>query len=96
MSGPNEAGHPGNVERVTGSEMSPTVVEVLRFEDLPLGPRGSRRAIVRWSDGSEGDALAWYADEVLVCEGDHGNSRVMSCPVRSPRRERLWGSRWGT
>jgi hypothetical protein len=50
---------------VTASESSPTVVEVLRFEDLPLGSRGSRRAVVRWSDGSEGEALTWYADEIL-------------------------------
>jgi hypothetical protein len=65
MSEPKHPGHPGNVGRVTGPQTSPTVVEVLRFEDLPLGSRGSRRAIVRWSDGSEGDALAWYADEIL-------------------------------
>jgi hypothetical protein len=58
-------------------QASPTVVEVLRFEDLPLGSRGSRRAVVRWSDGSEGEALSWYADEILVCEGDHGNSRLL-------------------
>jgi hypothetical protein len=82
MSEPKHPGHPGNVGRVTGPQTSPTVVEVLRFEDLPLGSRGSRRAIVRWSDGSEGDAMAWYADEVLVCEGDHGNSRLMSSRVR--------------
>jgi hypothetical protein len=50
---------------VTASESSPTVVEVLRFEDLPLGSRGSRRAVVRWSDGTEGKALTWYADEIL-------------------------------
>jgi hypothetical protein len=90
MSGPNEAGHPGNVERATGSEMSPTVVEVMRFEDLPLGSRGSRRAIVRWSDGSEGDALAWYADEVLVCEGDLiGKTREQLRSLHF-RRDRDW------
>jgi hypothetical protein len=50
---------------VTASESSPTVVEVLRFEDLPLGSRGSRRAVVRWSDGTEGEALTWYAEEIL-------------------------------
>jgi hypothetical protein len=38
------------------------VVEVLRFENLPLGSQASRRAVVRWSDGSEGEALRWYAD----------------------------------
>jgi hypothetical protein len=48
----------------------PTVAEVLAFEDLPPGSLASRRATVRWSDGTEGEALRWYADEVLVCEGD--------------------------
>ena len=50
---------------MSSSESSPTVEEVLRFEDLPLGSRGSRRAVVRWSDGTEGEALRWMADEVL-------------------------------
>jgi hypothetical protein len=44
---------------------SPIVQEVLRFEDLPLGSAATRRAIARWSDGSESVALSWYADEVL-------------------------------
>jgi len=47
---------------MSASEYSPTVVEVLRFEELPLGSRGSRRAVVRWSDGTEGEALSWFAD----------------------------------
>jgi hypothetical protein len=64
---------------ISASDTSPTVVEVVRFEDLPLGSRGARRAIARWSDGSESEALCWYADEILICEGDHGNSRLMSC-----------------
>jgi hypothetical protein len=55
---------------MSASDTSPTVVELMRFEDLLLGSRGSRRAIVRWSDGSEGEALSWYADEILICEGD--------------------------
>ena len=46
------------------------VEEVLRFEDLPVGSMASRRAVVRWSDGTESEALRWYAEEVLVCEGD--------------------------
>ena len=33
------------------------VEEVLRFEDLPVGSMASRRAVVRWSDGSESEAL---------------------------------------
>jgi hypothetical protein len=55
---------------VNASPPNPTVTEVVLFEDLPLGPRGSRRALVRWSDGSEGEAVRWYADEILICEGD--------------------------
>jgi hypothetical protein len=43
-------------------DSSPIVTEVVRFEDLPLGSRGTRRAIARWSDGSESEALSWYAD----------------------------------
>jgi hypothetical protein len=46
------------------------VAAVLAFEPLPLGANASRRAIVRWSDGSEGEALRWYDDEILICEGD--------------------------
>lgn len=46
------------------------VSEVLAVEPLPLGANGSRRAIVRWSDGTSGEALRWFDDEVLFCEGD--------------------------
>ena len=53
---------------MSAPKYSPTVVEVLRFEDLPPGSPGSRRAVVRWSDGSEGEALSWFADEILACE----------------------------
>ena len=55
---------------MTRSSSSPVVEEVLRFEDLPLGSLASRRVVVRWSDGTEGEALRWWSDEVLVCEGD--------------------------
>jgi len=55
---------------MSASDTSPVVTEVLRFEDLPLGSHGTRRAIARWSDGSEAEALTWYADEILICEGD--------------------------
>jgi hypothetical protein len=47
---------------MSASEPHLMVIEVLRFEDLPLGSRGTRRAVARWSDGSEGEALTWYAD----------------------------------
>ena len=59
----------------------PIVEEVLRFEDLPLGSAGTRRAVVRWSEGAEDAAMTWYGDEILVCEGDHGSSRLMSSRV---------------
>jgi hypothetical protein len=60
----------GGRDSLGASDPSPTITEVLRFEDLPLGSPGTRRAVVRWSDGSEGEALTWYADEILICEGD--------------------------
>ncbi len=49
---------------------NPIVEEVLRFEDLPPGSLATRRAIVRWSDGAEGEAVRFYRDEILMCEGD--------------------------
>lgn len=55
---------------MSAPQSSPTVTEVVRFEDLPLGARGSRCALARWSDGTESEALRWYADEILICEGD--------------------------
>ncbi|MEO9119056.1 MAG: hypothetical protein ABI355_08165 [Solirubrobacteraceae bacterium] len=59
-------------------QTAPVVEEVLRFENLPVGSSATRRAIVRWSDGTESQALAWYDDEILICEGDHGKSGLMS------------------
>ena len=47
-----------------------TVTEVLTIEPLPLGANGSRRALVRWSDGTTGEAMRWFDDEVLFSEGD--------------------------
>ena len=66
------------------------VEEVLRFEDLPVGSMASRRAVVRWSDGSESEALRCFDDEVLVSEGDLvGKTREQ---IRSLhfRRDRDW------
>lgn len=54
----------------------PVLEEVLAFENLPPGEMASRRALVLWSDGTQGEALRWCGDEVPVCVGDHGNSRV--------------------
>jgi hypothetical protein len=56
------------VASMSASNPSPIVTEVVRFEDLPPGSRGTRRAIVRWSDGSESEALTWYADEILIAK----------------------------
>lgn len=67
------------------------VVEaVLAFEALPLGANGSRRAIVRWSDGSEGEALRWYDDEILVCDGDLIGKTADELRSLKFRRDRDW------
>lgn len=67
-----------------------TVELVLSFEDLPAGSLGSRRAVVRWSDGTEGEALRWYADEVLVCEGDLIGKTQAELRSLHFRRDRDW------
>jgi len=64
----------GRLTAVSSRASEPVVEEVVRFENLPLGSVGSRRAIVRWSDGTQGAAIAWYADEILSavdCGGRH-------------------------
>jgi hypothetical protein len=72
------------------ADSSPIVTEVVRFEDLSLGSRGTRRAIARWSDGSEREALSWYADEILICEGDLiGKAREQLRSLHF-RRDRDW------
>ena len=68
----------------------PVVTSVVRFEDLSLGSKGSRRVIVRWSDGSEGEALRWYADEILFCEGDFIGKRADEIRRLVFRRDRDW------
>lgn len=45
-------------------------MNVIEFRALPLGSNGSRAALVEWSDGSVSEALRWFDDEILVCEGD--------------------------
>lgn len=68
----------------------PVVDEVLRFEDLPVGSAGSRRAIVRWSDGTESAALTFYADEILFCEGDLIGKTQSQINALHSRRDRDW------
>lgn len=72
------------------AETAPTVVQVLTFEGLPPDSVGSRRAVVRWSDGSESEALRWYSDEVRFSEGDFlGKSREQLRSLHF-RRDRDW------
>jgi hypothetical protein len=69
---------------------TPVVEEVLRFADLPIGSAATRAAIVRWSDGTESQALAWYSDEILICEGDLvGKTREQLRSLHF-RRDRDW------
>ena len=72
------------------AETAPTVVEVLRFEGLPLGSLASRRAVVRWSDGSEGEAMRWYSDEVKFSEGDLIGKSHEELRSLHFRRDRDW------
>jgi hypothetical protein len=46
-----------------------TVVQVLRVEE-PTPGEGRRHLVVRWSDGSASRALSYFADEILISEGD--------------------------
>jgi hypothetical protein len=68
----------------------PIVEEVLRFEDLPPSSLASRRAIVRWSDGTEGEAVRYYNDEVLICEGDLVGKSQAEIRSLHFRRDRDW------
>jgi hypothetical protein len=78
-------------DRLTAvSSGAPVVEEVLRFEALPVGSVGTRRAVVRWSDGSEGEGLKWFGDEIMICEGDLiGKTRDQLRSVHF-RRDRDW------
>jgi hypothetical protein len=82
MSEPVRPSRPSSLCPVSASTSSLIVAEVLRFEELPLGSRGSRRAVVRWSDGSEGEALRWYAD---LCGHPHKSAYADSAvmPTRA-------------
>jgi hypothetical protein len=68
----------------------PIVEEVLRFEDIPLGSAGTRRAVVRWSDGTEDAPMTWYSDEILVCEGDLAGKTRAEIRSLHFRRDRDW------
>jgi hypothetical protein len=72
------------------AEPTPTVVEVVQFEDLPIGSLASRRAVARWSDGTIGECLRWYSDEVLVSEGDLIGKTQEQLRSLHFRRDRDW------
>ena len=55
----------GTLSAVSSGGREPVVEEVLRVENLPVGSTGSRRVIVRWSDGTESTAVRFYGDEML-------------------------------
>jgi hypothetical protein len=66
------------------------VAEVLHFDTLPLAAGGARRAMVRWSDGTESIALSWYQDEVLISEGDLVGKTLAQIRSLHFQRDRDW------
>jgi hypothetical protein len=81
----------GDGDTLTAVSSAALVVEeVIRFEDLPVGSLGTRRAVVRWSDGTEGEGLKWFGDEIMICEGDLiGKTRDQLRSLHF-RRDRDW------
>ena len=75
---------PGNLEGASAAETSPTVAQVLPFENVPLGSRGSRRAVARWSDGTECEALAWDAD---LCGHPHESAYAQTRVIPTDPRD---------
>jgi hypothetical protein len=66
------------------------VKEVVRLEELPPESLASHRAIVRWSDGSEGEALTWYADELHITEGELLGKTAEQLRSLHFRKDRDW------
>jgi hypothetical protein len=82
--------HEDTLRALSPAKPAPVVDEVLRFANLPVGSSGTRRAVVRWSDGTEGTALAWYGDEILICEGDLVGQTQDQLRSLHFRRDRDW------
>jgi hypothetical protein len=59
------------------AQPDPVVDDVVRFEDLPVGSSATRCVVVRWSDGTQGQALAWYDDEIPDLRRRSGNDQIM-------------------
>jgi hypothetical protein len=74
---------------------APAVAEVLWFQDLVRESLATRRALVRWSDGTEGEVLRYYSDEGVspvdrVCVEGRGDAGDDS---RHPQGAELRSSR---
>ena len=68
MPEPDRNRRPGSLDRVRGLRDEPDGRPSPRIRGAAA--RLATRHL-RWSDGSEGEALRWYgADEILICEGD--------------------------
>ena len=68
---------------------APVVTEVT-FEALPVGSSASRRAIGRWSDGTEDELLRWYSDELQFREIDLLGKTREEIRALHFRRDRDW------
>jgi hypothetical protein len=66
------------------------VVTEVTFEALPTGSSASRRAIGRWSDGTEDELLRWYADELQFREIDLLGKTREEIRALHFRRDRDW------
>jgi hypothetical protein len=67
---------------------TPPVAVEASFEQTP--DHGPRTAIVRWSDGTSSEALRWYPDELLICEGDLIGKNQEQIRALHYRRDRDW------
>jgi len=56
--------------------------------------KARRRAVVRFSDGTEGEALRWYGDEALVCKGDLIGKTPEQLRSLRFQRDRDWLRSW--
>jgi len=61
----------------------PVIREVVAFEPLAAAEQGSRRGVVRWSDGRVDEALRWWDG---LCGHPHKSSYADARVMPSPRR----------
>jgi hypothetical protein len=64
----------------------PVITRIVAIEDLPPGSRATRRLIAEWSDGSQSEALAWFAD---LCGHPHKSAYADSRVMPRVSRDRL-------